>query len=174
MKDLIPEARLIPVYLPEWGITVPYAQVDGGPLYIVVRMMCVELGVNVDGQVEKLSEEYPKETTDIMVEMRVPTGGGRQRMWCLRKAEAALWVATINPRKVKPPFRGHLEEIRQTMLLAADRIVFGDHTNTLIVSSTPARGGNLHLGDCPKCRTTLGGHFTPEGIKLYMIDTDKE
>lgn len=172
MTDLVPEARLIPVYLEELQLTAPFAQVDAGsPVYVVVRMMCAELGVGVDSQLDKLGVEYDDDAPGVLVDLRIPTGGGRQVMKCLRKAEAALWIVGITPRKVKPQFRTRLEEIRQAILLAADRIVFGDHSNTLVVSSAPARGGELDAGGCPICKTHLVHHIGPDGNWLYVRDT---
>jgi hypothetical protein len=68
---------------------------------------------------------------------------------CLRKQEAALWIGLINPLKVKPALRERMQEIRAGILYSADRIVFGDRTGALTLSSRPARGGDLDVGDCP-------------------------
>lgn len=152
----MPEGRHIPVYLEGdgWNITAHYIQPEGGgPVYVAVRMMCGELGVSADTQLVKLNAEYGEGSDaddGILVEMRVATPGGRQVMKCVRKAEAALWIVGITPRKVRHDLRSHLEDIRRGVLLAADRLVWGDYSGTLAVSSAPPRGA-LYL-HCLRCQ----------------------
>lgn len=162
MAALVSESRHIPVWLTQLGITGHFAQVDAGsPVYVMVRLMCAELGVNVDGQLAKLTAQ-DEETPGYLVEFRIATPGGPQVTKCLRAADAALWIIGINPRKVRPELRSRLEEVRRDVLAAADRIVWGDYTGVLTVSSKPAPGGHLPMGPCPLCHAQLQAYFTPD------------
>lgn len=170
--ELVPEGRYIPVAVPELGITAHWVLDDDNTPYLAVRATCGELGVAANGQLEKLAADDGYNDPAILREFRIETGGGRQVVKCLRKAEAALWIATIKPGKVKPELAGRIAEIRAGILHAADRLVWGDRSGALTISSTPARGGDLHLGGCPRCHTPLAAHVDQHGITLSIVDTD--
>ena len=172
MADLVPEGRYLPMFLPELGITAHWVMSPEGSPYLAVRATCADLGVLPDRQLQKLQADDTYNDPECLREFRIETAGGRQVTKCLRKAEAALWIATINARKVRPELRGRMADIRASILHAADRIVFGDMTGVVAISNTPARGGDLHLGSCPKCRAQLGAHVAGDGITLYLLESE--
>lgn len=167
--EIVPEGRYIPVALPELGITAHWVLSPDGAPFLAVRATCSELGVSVQGQLDKLAADDTYNAPDVLAEYRIETNGGRQVVKCLRRREAALWIATIKPGKVKAELAGRIAEIRAGILHAAERLVFGDMTGALTVSSTPARGGDLHVGGCPRCHAPLGLHAGTDGINLYVL-----
>jgi hypothetical protein len=167
---LVPEGQYLPIALPELGITAHWVLSPDGGKYLAVRATCDELGVAPNRQLAKLALDDTYNTPDVLRDFRIETAGGRQVTKCLRKAEAALWIGLINPLKVKPALRGRMQEIRAAILYSADRIVFGDRTGALTLSSSPARGGSLDVGGCPRCRAPLGLHVGPDGLSLYVIE----
>ncbi len=170
MANLIPDAQPVPIFLDRWGITVPFVTVDHNDLFVVIRHLCDELEIDYDTQIDKIMADEDFNKPDTLVELRVPTRGGRQRMWGLRKPEAAMWVGGISARRVKPSVRGKFQELRQDIIHAADKIAFGDLSGALTVSSVPARGGELHVGDCPRCHTHLIYVVTQEGSFLKLAE----
>jgi antirepressor protein len=170
MSELIPEARLLTVYMEKWDLSVPFVQVDSGTLYIFVRRMCSELEIDGNSQLDKIMNDDRFNDDEALVELRVLTEGGRQKVWCLRKPEAAMWIGEISSRRVKSSVRGRLREVQEDIKMYADKVIFGDLSNVLVVNSTPARGGELHVGGCPRCRTPLLLVVNDQGIFLKLAE----
>ena len=168
--EMVPEGRYIPIAVSELGITAHWVLSPDNTPYLAVRKTCEELGVASNGQLEKLSADDGYNDPNILREFRIETGGGRQVVKCLHKPEAALWIATIKPGKVRAHLAGRIAEIRAAIIHTADRLVWGDMSGALTVSSTPARGGDLHLGGCPRCHAPLAARVGPDGITLHVLD----
>lgn len=162
-NDLVPEGRYLRVDL-DWGIVAHCVVGDDGAKYIAIRAQCTELGISVARQLEKISEDYP----DAIRDFRLETAGGRQVTKCLRRAEAAMWLTGLHPSKVRKDIAPNLATVRAQILMALDRIVFGDMTDVRAVATIQPRGGEVHLGGCPKCRTELGVRFGPQGLELFI------
>lgn len=167
-NDLIPEASYMAVELPEWKIVAHWVVADDGGKYIAIRAQCHELGISPERQIQKLTDpdgDYPEEAVR---EFRIQTAGGWKVTRCVRKAEAAHWIGSLKPQRVREDLREHLAEVKARILMAADRIVWGDMTDVRAVATIQPRGGELHLGGCPKCRTELGARFGPQGLELFI------
>jgi hypothetical protein len=109
----------------EWGISVMLIKAEDNGIYVPVRQICTELGINVDNQKNKLNGN--PDYAEGLVELPVPTPGGKQMMLCIRKKELAWWlVHDMDDKRCKPHIRGHLQEIKQAIIDAAERILFGD------------------------------------------------
>ncbi len=124
MSDLARGLRYLPVDMPAWDVKLLFVQDDDGTLYLPVRLTCQALGIDHKGQLEKLQGDdgYP----EALIELPVPTAGGMQRATCIHKREGAAWIGSINPKRVKESVRGRLAEFKQDLLIAADRLLFGD------------------------------------------------
>lgn len=166
--DMIADGQYLAVKLDQWDITAHWVISPEGMPYLAIARQCAELGVAFQSQMAKLSADDAM-TDDILRPFIIETGGGRQATKCIRKPEAALWIAGINPAKVKKELRAKMADIRAGILMAADRIVFGDYTGVMAISSPPARGGDLHLGGCPRCHAQLAAHVGPDGIALSIV-----
>ena len=98
----------------------------------------------------------------------MPTAGGRKEMVCLRAKEAAWWVFSIAPRRLPAHLRDNLTSMKQSLMDAADRLLFGD-------LSAVVRSGELPLGRpvrgeltfaCPRCGSPLC--FVVEGTDIHL------
>ncbi len=108
------------VALPRWQTELPVAQeTDNTTQWFPVRAMCRVLGVDEEKQVAIVKEAYPDALDEVP--MRLARVGWRTPL-CIKRAEMALWVGGINPKKCKLSARGPLEEFRRDLLAAADRL----------------------------------------------------
>jgi hypothetical protein len=86
----------------------------------------------------------------------------------LRSREAAWWLVSIAPRRLPEHLRGRMQELRASLLAAADRLVFGDLSNVTrdlpLAISAPTRG-ELCFG-CPRCGAPLC--FVVEGTDIHL------
>jgi hypothetical protein len=169
-NTLIPEGRYLRIDLPDLNIVAHWVLADDDGKYIAIRAQCGELGINTESQMAKFASDSDLYPEEAIREFRIETAGGRQVTKCLRKAEAAIWLATIKPSRVRKDLRDIFEDVRKRLLMAADRIVWGDMTDVRAVAVVSPKGGELHLGGCPGCRRQLMGHFGPEGITLYLAE----
>lgn len=149
--DIIPEGQHLPVYLPDWGITAHWVLAPDGTPYLAVRKTCEELGVASASQLEKLGADDGYNDPAVLREFRIVTGGGVQATKCLRRAEAALWIATIKPGKVRPALREKIADVRRAIIAVADRLVFGDKTGVVAASDPTPRMEMTAYLYCLKC-----------------------
>ena len=108
----------------EWGISVTFVRTEDNAVYVSVRQLCVELGIDGGKQIKKL--EADPDFASGLAELPVPTAGGMQKMVCIRKREMAWWLINLNDSHCKPNVRGHIQEIKQTIIEAAEKLLFGD------------------------------------------------
>jgi hypothetical protein len=131
----VPDKRLVvtqvheyPRIFKEWGIKVTLIKGEDGHVYFPVKQVCEGLGIDSDRQLKRLSAlpDYK----GALVDIRIQTAGGIQPVACIRRREAAWWLITIDDAHCKPEVRGHLHEIKQRLMDAADAILFGDIQRT--------------------------------------------
>jgi hypothetical protein len=124
-------------------------------VYVPIRPICVTLGIDSRTQVDRIQkdEQYAGAREEILV----PTSGGRQEMVCLRAREAAWWVFSISPQRLPAHLRENLTLMKQGLMDAADRLLFGD-------LSAVVRAGEFQIGrpmrgeltfSCPRCGSPL-------------------
>ncbi len=171
-NEMVPDARYLPVILEEWGITAHWVFAEDGGKYLAIRAQCEELGVAPGRQLQRITdtEDDHYAAPGALRKFRIETPGGRQVARCLRKAEAAWWIASISPQKLKPALRGQMERIRAAILMSADRIVWGDMTNVRAVATIAPHGGNVHVGGCPRCHTPLIWVMRPGDMHLEIAE----
>lgn len=165
--DMVPVARYMPVPLGALGVMANWVMTNDGP-FLAVRTTCEEIGIAPSSEIRKLADDSTYNGPEVLRDIPVQTAGGRQVVKCLRRREAALWLATVLPRRVKPELRSRWEEVREQILQAADRLVFGDTTGVPTVLPAPAAGGVLHVGDCPRCHTPLDFVVRPGDMHLEI------
>ncbi len=171
MSDLARGLRYLPVAMPTWDVDILFVQDDDGTLYVPVRLTCQALGVaDPKGQIEKLQGEdgYP----EALVELPIPTAGGIQSAVCIRKREGALWVGSINPKKVKPTVRGKLAEFKQDLLAAADRLLFGDMSGNPALPAVVRQPRVLIDMDCPRCGAGWTYTIDENGGHLHLREDE--
>lgn len=131
MPDKRPQVAKVHEYpriFKEWGIKVTLIKGEDGHVYFPVKQVCENLGIESDRQLKRLSAlpDYQGALADI----RMQTPGGMQPVACIRRREAAWWLITIDDAHCKPEVRGHLQEIKQLLMDAADALLFGDIQRT--------------------------------------------
>jgi hypothetical protein len=106
--------------LPRWDTELPVAkETDSTSQWFLVRAMCRVLGVDDETQVDIVKKAYSYALREVP--MKLPRVGWRSVL-CIRRKEMALWVGGIDPKRCKLSARGPLEEFRQDLLTAADRL----------------------------------------------------
>jgi len=123
-RPLVAKEREYPRTFREWGINVTLIKGKDGQVYFPVKQVCEELGIGADRQLARLNAipEYKAALVDI----RVATAGGEQRVACLRYKEAAWWLVNLDDAHCRVDIRGHLQDIKQRLMDAATAILFGD------------------------------------------------
>jgi len=75
-----------------------------GAIYVPLRPLCVALGLNVPGQIQRIRRR--KAYAEMLRTLPVPTAGGRQDLICLDIEALPGWLAGIDTSRV----RSELEE----------------------------------------------------------------
>jgi len=167
MADLVRGFRAREVFIEAWGADLLFmVNEDSRVVYVPIRPLCSVLGIDAKTQIERIKTDEQYE--DAIEELKVPTAGGRQDTLCLRSKEAAMWVLSIAPRRLPEHLRERHTELRETLLIAADRLLFGDLSEVV-------RSGQLQLGRpargeltfaCPRCGAPLC--FVVEGTSIHL------
>lgn len=123
-RPLVVKEREYPRTFREWGISVTLIKGEDGQVYFPVKQVCEELGIDPDQQMRRLNAipEYQAS----LVDMRLETAGGLQKVACIRRKEAAWWLVNLDDTRCRADIRGHLQEIKQHLMDAADAVLFGD------------------------------------------------
>jgi hypothetical protein len=102
-------ANLQMVQVPFHGDVLEATQ-DGRGVWVPIKRPCEALGINVDGQREKL-----KGKAWSVTEMISATGpdGKRYEMFALHLDSLPMWLATIDANRVKPALREKLERYQR-------------------------------------------------------------
>lgn len=108
----------------EWMIDVTLVKTQDDIVYFPIAQVCEGIGLNAKWQLERLRSD--PDYAPGLEELPVPTAGGTQKMICIRKKELAWWLIHVRDASCKVHIRGHLEEIKQAFMNAAERILFGD------------------------------------------------
>src|SRR5262249_26491224 len=135
-------------------------------VYVPIRPICLTVGIDSRTQIDRIQRDEQYE--GAIEEILVPTAGGRQEMICLRAKEAAWWVFSIAPRRLPAHLREHLTAMKQNLMDAADRLLFGDLSE--VVRSGPLQIGRPTYGQltfaCPRCGAPLC--FVIEGTGIHL------
>jgi hypothetical protein len=141
--------------------------VDAGrAVYVPIRPVCVSLGIDPRSQLARIQNDEHYE--NAIAQIRVPSAGGDQETLCLRSSEAAWWLVSISPRKLPKALQGRMEDVRNKLLMVADRLVFGDLSD--VARDVPLRiaapmHGELTFG-CPRCGAPLC--FVVDGTEIHL------
>jgi hypothetical protein len=123
-RQLIKKGREYPRTFQEWGLSVTLVKGEDGQVYFPVKQICEGIGVDPDHQMRRLNET--PEYRAALVDIRLATPGGTQKVACIRRYEAAWWLINLDDARCKSHIRGHLQAIKQRLMDAADAILFGD------------------------------------------------
>lgn len=133
------------------GAHVTFVVTETEGIFIPVRHLCEAMGVSSQTQIDRIKDD--SRFASALAELPVQTAGGKQRMQCLKREQAALWILTIDPKRCRGVVQGKIEEFQQAVMYEADRIIFGDYTNVRAVATIPPRiEMGFHLV-CLRCHT---------------------
>ena len=106
--------------VPFWGDELAAALTAGGNIYITLPAMCRALGLNTQAQLRRIlrTPTLARGLRAIPLETR----GGRQEANCLRVDKVALWLAGVEPARVKPQFRAKIEAYQEELAPVATQI----------------------------------------------------
>jgi hypothetical protein len=92
---------------------------DSGKGWLVVRPVCDFLGLPFENQRKRLARSHWASTAILEAE---GADGRRCEMFCLEHSKVAMWLVTIDSRKVKDPtVRARLEALQELASDALDR-----------------------------------------------------
>jgi|GEM_PF-3455848 len=117
-----------------YGDQIEAIQGRDGRIYVAVKRVCENLGIDFSRQIRKLREH----AWSGMVEMSTPDLRGREQVTCVIPLDSLpMWMVTIHEGKVSPEIR---EKLRQYQLEARDVLAkhfLGDR------AATPAVAANV-------------------------------
>lgn len=135
------DQRLVPFV----GDDLTAALTSTGAIYITLPGMCMALGLNQKGQMQRI-----KRTTTLVKGLRrIPLEslrGGVQATNCLRVDKVALWLAGVQTRKVKEPFRAKIETYQEELAPVATQVflrVVGLSTDSLVPTNAPPQAHDI-------------------------------
>lgn len=117
----IPEESAIDQRIvPFMGDDLAAALTSSGDIYISLNGMIAALGLNARGQTQRI-QRTPTLARGLR---RIPiqTKGGAQRVNCLRVDKIALWMAGIEPSRVKPEYQAKIEAYQEELAPLATRV----------------------------------------------------
>lgn len=120
-EGMIPEESAIDQRIvPFMGDDLAAALTSGGDIYISLNGMIAALGLNARGQTQRI-QRTPTLARGLR---RIPlqTSGGVQRVNCLRVDKIALWMAGIEPSRVKPAFQAKIEAYQEELAPLATKV----------------------------------------------------
>ena len=120
----IPRYTYPELYLSRWNVTVPTAR-EGNTLYFPVLWFCDFLGIDKRRQVDVLRNDSRYASDEILREVPFKLSGAWRHPLSIRKPEAALWIAGIDPQRCKPAVRDRIMDFQADLMEEADRLLFG-------------------------------------------------
>lgn len=106
--------------IPFYGDDLAAAMTDSGDIYITLAGLCEAIGLSPRPQLRRILRTL----TLAKGIRRIPikTAGGTQRINCLRVDRVALWLAGIEPTRVKEQFRTKIEAYQDELAPIAMRV----------------------------------------------------
>lgn len=86
--------------------TVLAARVEGGDIFVPIRPLCTALGLTSQSQIRRIRAD--EVLSESLRELRIEAAGGPQVYQCLHLEAVPLWLALIQPSKVKAELRQRL------------------------------------------------------------------
>jgi len=116
-----------------------------GTIYVPLRPLCVALGLNVPGQIQRIRRR--KAYAEMLRTLPVPTGGGRQELICLNIEALPGWLAGIDTSRVRTELEerlvGYQQWARRRIADAFFAELAGARGEASVVSSTLRDGSAL-------------------------------
>lgn len=115
-EEIAADQRLIPFE----GDELAAAQTSAGDVYVSLNGICQALGLTTRAQVLRI-QRTPSLAKGLR-RIQLETGGGLQRVNCLRVDRIALWLAGMETSRVKPEYRGKIESYQDELAPLAFRL----------------------------------------------------
>ncbi len=94
------------VRLEENGSEITAVRVASGDIFVPVRPLCVALGVDGLGQIQRIRRRQA--LAEMLKTITVPTPGGDQALVCIELEGLPLWLAGIEEKRVRADLRERL------------------------------------------------------------------
>ncbi len=88
------------------GNEVLAARVEGGDIFVPIRPLCTALGLASQSQIRRIRAD--EVLAESLRDLRITAAGGTQTYQCLHLEAVPLWLALIQPSKVKAELRQRL------------------------------------------------------------------
>jgi len=88
------------------GDEVLAARVEGGDIFVPIRPLCTALGLASQSQIRRIRAD--EVLAESLRDLRIAAAGGAQTYQCLHLEAVPLWLALIQPSKVKAELRQRL------------------------------------------------------------------
>jgi len=88
------------------GDEVLAARVEGGDIFVPIRPLCTALGLASQSQIRRIRAD--EVLAESLRDLRITAAGGAQTYQCLHLEAVPLWLALIQPSKVKAELRQRL------------------------------------------------------------------
>ena len=116
LKDLLHKSGGPVEFVPFGEDVVECVQAEDGKVYVPIRRICQNLGIDTTNQVKKLRDFDA--STSVMI-TAVGLDGKNREMACVDIDHVPLWLARINPSKVivevRPKLRKYQLEVQQVL-----------------------------------------------------------
>lgn len=139
-----------------WGdgtLEIPAAR-DGNDLFVPVAFLCEDvLNIHKRTQSAIIRERFV-EHEEWRDGVPFTLHGGLRMMLAIRTPEAALWIAGIDARRVKPSARDSLEAFCTELKHEAERLLFGAAPRAPVALRGTARDGRVSMSltmACEEC-----------------------
>lgn len=106
---------------------------DGENAWVVVKRICENLGIDHSNQNKKIQSNKAYEQRYSAI--TIPSEGGEQETFCLRLDALTLWLASIQPNRVKEEVRDLLIQYQRECMQVLNDHFFGAPKSTVPVSA---------------------------------------
>lgn len=98
---------------------------DGAGEHVVLKPLCDRLGVDSNGQGQRLKRAAWAKGWTCMMHVQLPGDGQRREVFCLARKRLAMWLATIDTDRVKEEVRPYLEALQERAADVLDAYFMG-------------------------------------------------
>lgn len=81
--------------------------------HVVIKPMCEQMGLDSQAQQRRLQRTAWGRTCTAIMAVQLPGDQQRREVFCLHRKRVAMWLATLDTRRVRPEVRPFLEALQE-------------------------------------------------------------
>lgn len=81
--------------------------------WVVVKPLCDGIGMDTSGQVQRMKRQTWAEGWTCIMPVQLPGDGQTREVFCLHRKRIAMWLATLDVKRVKEEVRPHLARLQK-------------------------------------------------------------